>query len=313
MFWINSRANSFIVILFINLFIVTVAVADPFIGEFFSHADGDNYSLKINMTAIGNYQGTLNVDGEISQLNAREIGKILVGSIDEDGDVYQFTATSREDGSFIFTDEDGETLIFKPQNQSKYDTRRPAEHAFDAKQNIASSDNEKSDVYINRIRLTSDKLRALESAYQTRIQNGRYWYDKVCGAWGVEDGPTTGFIMAGLDLPGPMPSDISRGGTGIFINGREIHPMDQRGLHQLFGITYQGNYWLDSQGNLGPVGGPTIVNIVYAIQAAQQQQSGGSVTHGYGSSYGSRGTLSSGGMYSGRTASGKSVFWYPGK
>jgi hypothetical protein len=83
---------------------------------------------------------------------------------------------------------------------------------------------------------------------------------------------------------------------------------------QLFGVTYRGHYWLDANGNLGPVGGPAIANTVSSIQqsqAAQDQQSGGSVTHGYGSAYGARGT-SGGGMYSGRTASGKSVFWYPG-
>ncbi|MBW2481584.1 MAG: hypothetical protein JRF38_16475, partial [Deltaproteobacteria bacterium] len=97
--------------------------------------------------------------------------------------------------------------------------------------------------------------------------------------------------MAGLDLPGPMPSDISGGDTGIFINGREIHPMDQLGLQQLFDITYRGRYWLDDRGNLGVEGGPALVNIVAAIQAAQSRQSGGSTTHGYGSASGARGTL----------------------
>lgn len=61
-------------------------------------------------------------------------------------------------------------------------------------------------------------------------------------------------------------------------------------------------------GNLGPEGGPAIVNLAAAIQAARRQ---GSVTHGYDSTYGARGTVA-GGMYSGRTATGKSVFWYPG-
>lgn len=168
-------------------------------------------------------------------------------------------------------------------------------------------------VYINHIKLSLTQLQALETTYQIHIDNGRYWYDAICGAWGVEGGPTVGFILAGLDLPKPLPPDISGGGTGIFINGREIHVLDQRGLRQLFGVTYPGRYWLDAQGNLGPEGGPAIANIVAAIQAAQQRQatSQGSVTHGYNSAYGARGTLG-GGMYSGRTASGKSVFWYPG-
>lgn len=168
------------------------------------------------------------------------------------------------------------------------------------------------EVYINRVKLSTDQIVSIEEMYSTTIEDGRYWYDRYCGAWGVEDGPTAGFIMAGLDLPGPMPSDISKGGTGIFINGREIHPMDKQGLQQLFGVAYAGYYWLDAAGNLGVVNGPFIVNIVSAIQRAQAAQGGGSVTHGYGGAGGARGTLSGSGMYSGRTASGKSVFWYPG-
>ena len=178
-------------------------------------------------------------------------------------------------------------------------------------ENSAKTGDERN-VYINAVKLEEEKLKALEEAYGTTIENGRYWYDRLCGAWGVEDGPTAGFIMAGLDLPGPMPADISGGGTGIFINGREIHPLDKQGLQQLFGVTYTGHYWLDAQGNLGVEGGPVLVNIVYAILAAQRALQGGSVTHGYGSGGGARGTLSGSGMYSGRSASGKSIFWYPG-
>jgi len=167
------------------------------------------------------------------------------------------------------------------------------------------------EITVNRVPLSAEQIQALEYYYQLHIESGHYWYDLLCGAWGIEEGPTAGFIAAGLNLPGPMPADISGGGTGIFINGREIHPLDQRGLQQLFGITYRGRYWLDAMGNLGMEGGPAIVNIVAAIQQAQMQQSGGSVTHGYGSGGGARGTVG-GGMYSGTTASGKSVFWYPG-
>ncbi len=163
-------------------------------------------------------------------------------------------------------------------------------------------------VYINRARVGASLLRAVETKYGA-IQDGRYWYDVACGAWGVEGGPAAGFLAAGLNLPSPMPVDISGGGTGIWINGREIHPLDQAALHQIFGTTIPGRYWLDAQGNLGPEGGAAIANLATAIQASRG--GGGSVTHGYGSAGGARGTVG-GGMYSGRTATGKSVFWYPG-
>jgi hypothetical protein len=127
------------------------------------------------------------------------------------------------------------------------------------------------------------------------------------GAWGVEGGPTLGFILPNLDLPGPMPADISGGGTGIFINGREIHVQDQMALHQVFGVTIPGRYWLDAQGHLGIEGGMVIANLAAAMQAAAGR--------GYGSATGAGGTVGSdspGFMFSARTLDRKSVFWYSG-
>lgn len=170
-------------------------------------------------------------------------------------------------------------------------------------------------VYFNRVLLSEPQLTQLEGLFQSKIQDGKYWYDKTCGAWGMEGGPTAGFVYPGLDLPGPMPPDISGQGTGLFINGREVHALDQQGLQQLFGAAPQGRYWLDAQGNLGPEGGMAFVNVATAIGQAQSRQGGGSVTHGYPSN-GARGTLGSdgegGSIYSGTDASGKSVFWFPG-
>ena len=146
-------------------------------------------------------------------------------------------------------------------------------------------------IYFNRVQLTDNKIQSLESTLQTQIPDGRYWYDATSGMWGTENGPTVGFVMAGLDLPNPMPADISGAGTGIFINGREIHLLDQQGLQQLLGQINPGRYWLDAQGNMGAEGQPAVVNLAMAMQMAQQQRTTGSVTHGYDSTYGGRGTL----------------------
>lgn len=304
------------IVLFSAMAVFAEAIADPFIGEFVGYADDDQYHLKINKTPDGYYRGVMNVEGDELLLTAKRRGETLVGEVNEHGDIYQFTAIVRKDGALNFTDEDGESVIFRPRDTAELTSKSNAKHPSAAETGSVQSIAEKSEVYINRIKLDVDKLKSLETIYQTRIESGRYWYDQQCGAWGVEGGPTVGFIMAGLDLPGPMPPDISGGGTGIFINGREIHPLDQQGLQQLFGVTYHGQYWLDAQGNLGVADGPVIVNIVAALQASQRQQAGGSITHGYDSPYGARGTLAGDGqgghMYLGRTATGKSVFWYPG-
>lgn len=162
-----------------------------------------------------------------------------------------------------------------------------------------------SNVFINRQALSAEQVADFERQYQTKLVDGRYWYDQNCGAWGLEGGPTAGFIIASLPLPGPMPQDVSGGGTGIFINGRELHPVDRQALINLFGKALPGRYWLDGYGNLGAEGGGVLVNLAVAAQQAGQQttQSGsGTVSTG-----------SSGAMFSGRSLStGKPTFWYAG-
>ena len=137
-----------------------------------------------------------------------------------------------------------------------------------------------AEVVINRVRIPEDTLRLLEQQFQTRVPGGRYWYDRSSGAWGQEGGPTLGFTIADLPLGGRLPADISGGGTGVFINGREIHPVDLQGLSQLVGPVQRGRYWLDAQGNAGYEGGPAIANL--RLLAMQLYRQGGGVGQNYG-------------------------------
>ncbi len=56
--------------------------------------------------------------------------------------------------------------------------------------------------------------------------------DAATGARGGESGATQGRLAPGLPLPAPMPADASGGGrgllTGVFIIGRELHPLELR-------------------------------------------------------------------------------------
>jgi hypothetical protein len=243
------------------------------------------------------------ISGDATSHNGEELG--FVAKFEADGNLYLkiFPCDESDNPDYSAS----KTLIFARQGAA------PAGQAEQTARSAAASGGKVAttrEVYINRVKVDNATLQALETQHKIPIQNGRYWYDATCGAWGVEGGPTAGFIYPGLNLPRPMPVDISQGGTGIFINGREIHALDQRALQQIFGTTIPGRYWLDARGNLGPEGGGAIANLAAAIAAGKGGQSG-SVTHGYGKAYGSRGTIA-GGMYSGRTATGKSVLWYPG-
>jgi hypothetical protein len=115
-------------------------------------------------------------------------------------------------------------------------------------------------VVINGVRLSDDHVDTLEDMYHTHMRDGTYWYDRICGAWGVEGGPTLGFMQAGLDMGGPLRADASHGDTGVFINGRELHRLDVVGLRQL-GPVLAGRYWVDAMGNFGFEGGMMIGNL----------------------------------------------------
>ena len=279
---------------------VESAAADAYTGSFSGWLEGEEYQLSISQNDTGQYQGELRVAGVVLPLDARRFGDRIAGRIGGADGSFEFVA-KLQGNALVFEDEEGVMIRFQ----------RDIDSSSDIGSDQAGSDAQldQRQVYINRVQLDLVSLQELELQNDLPIADGRYWYDSDTGAWGVEGGPTAGLIYPGLPLPTPMPADISGGGTGIFINGREIHPLDQQALYQLFGITYRGDFWMDSQGNLGYVGGPAIANVLQASREAQS--GGGSVTHGYDSTYGGRGTVG-GGMYSGRSATGKSVFWYPG-
>ncbi|HUS29081.1 MAG TPA: hypothetical protein VMZ53_11240 [Kofleriaceae bacterium] len=118
-------------------------------------------------------------------------------------------------------------------------------------------------------------IEALERQWGIRAQDGDYWYDNTTGATGLWGGPMVSLLPAGLALGGPMPAHASGGGngalTGVFVNGRELHPYDVTRLQQLVGQVYQGRWWVDAQGNFGQEGGAMLGNL-YALQ---QKRSGG--------------------------------------
>lgn len=113
----------------------------------------------------------------------------------------------------------------------------------------------------------------MERAWNTAVLDGRYWYDRANGAWGSEGGPCTGFIQAGLPLGRPLMANASGGGTGVYVNGRELHPQDVFALTRVMQV-WPGRYWVDAIGNFGWEGGPAVGNLAAAMQMPGAQQGG---------------------------------------
>lgn len=120
-------------------------------------------------------------------------------------------------------------------------------------------------------------LRQLETQIGI-VPPGHYWYDTMSGAAGAVGGPAAAYLGPGLALGGTMPAGASGGGdgrtTGVFVNGRELHPLDVAGLRR-YGPVYPGRYWWDRFGNVGLEGGPMLFNF-YAVLQQQSAGSGGS-------------------------------------
>jgi len=129
-------------------------------------------------------------------------------------------------------------------------------------------------------------LKKIETMYGGKpTPPGEYWYDPTSGAAGAWGGPTLGFLPAKMDLGGPLPSNASGGGngmlTGVFINGREIHPIDYKVLLNMYGQVLPGRWWVDGNGNAGKEGGPALMNLVALAQQRQAQGKGSGASSYY--------------------------------
>jgi hypothetical protein len=125
-------------------------------------------------------------------------------------------------------------------------------------------------VTVNRVELTADIQQAL-AQYGIQVAPGDYWYDAASGLFGLMGGPGLGFTMPNLQLGGALSADASGGGsgvlTGVFVNGRELHPQDVAALSAL-GPVYPGRYWLRFDGWYGLEGGMPLGNLIYLAQQA---------------------------------------------
>lgn len=130
-------------------------------------------------------------------------------------------------------------------------------------------------VEINGKSLSGKELEKVEKAYKIHIPDADYWYDPVLGAWGARGGPTMGFILPGLELGGPLPADASGTGTGIFVNGRELHPLDVMALQQVTGPIMPGRYFITANGLAGIEGGPPLWNLLAMMQSPGGASGGG--------------------------------------
>ena len=122
-------------------------------------------------------------------------------------------------------------------------------------------------IVVNGQELSSQQGNGLMQLYGP-IPAGNYWYDRVSGLWGMIGGPSTGQILPNLDIGGPMQAGVSGGGTGVYVNGRELHVQEVARLQQIYGGVLPGRYWMNAYFIGGHEGGPATFNLSAAASAA---------------------------------------------
>jgi hypothetical protein len=134
-------------------------------------------------------------------------------------------------------------------------------------------------IVVNTVPLTDETVQALQRIYPVPIQPGRYWYDAVSGAYGLEGGPIAGQMLPGLRLGGPLRADASRGTSGVFINGRQLTLGEKSYLEQTCRTpVVAGRYWVTAQGLGGYEGRPASFNLAQCGGSSGQSGGRGSST-----------------------------------
>jgi hypothetical protein len=126
-------------------------------------------------------------------------------------------------------------------------------------------------------------VEAIERAVNYRLPDGAYWYDRTSGAAGVWGGPIAVILPAGMPLGGKLPANASGGGkgrtTGVFVNGRELHPTDVAAFQWLFDSPVpRGSFTIDYTGRITNERGAFVASIGDAI-ARKKRAAGGNRAH----------------------------------
>jgi hypothetical protein len=246
----SMRSIGSVIVTWLGLGCTALVWAGGLAGRYIAEED-PAMTLALEELANGDVSGTLTEEGVTIALRGRTGAGGIVGTAGTAGDSVPFRA-SMADGRLLFElgdAEESERLMFRAAGSAAADV--PARR-----------------VVINGQRLGAEELARAEQVYGIRIADAEYWYDPVLGAWGPRNGPTMGFIAAGLPLGGPLAADASGGGTAVFVNGREIHPYDLTALQRITGPIAPGRYFITAQGLAGPEGGPPLWNLV-ALAATQ--------------------------------------------
>ena len=159
-------------------------------------------------------------------------------------------------------------------------------------------------VFVNNVEITDGEQTRIREQYGLSLPPGRFWYDRLSGAWGMDGTPALGMTRPGLEIGGPLPEDATVKKSGllgflnrsrIHVNGRELAAGEAQWLAQVLVqgrvMLWAGRYGLDAQGNFSQEGGPPLVNLPQLLTSIQAYMTMQQAFAGQGQGGGGQGYL----------------------
>jgi hypothetical protein len=78
-------------------------------------------------------------------------------------------------------------------------------------------------VFVNNVEISAAEQERIFQQHGLRFPAGRFWYDRMSGAWGCDGTPAFGLTRAGLEIGGSLPEDatVKAGGMlGFLMHSR---------------------------------------------------------------------------------------------
>ncbi len=250
------------------------ASSQDFSGSFTSRSDAGSAILTLKNNPSGDYAGTLESTAMTLAVKGKVKHNILSGTVGDESEGLGFRAQwNGKQLSFTMfeVDERGnpiaettETLTFQRSSSSPSVSQKSGEQSVGV-------------VIINGVALSNEQIAGIEKTYGVKPKPGSYWYDAKSGLYGVVGYPAYGYMRPNHRF-GSMKSNVSKGTTGVFINGRELPTLEYTVWSYMVGSWIQpGKYWLDHQGNAGYEGNPTaVINLFVAAKQNGYHGQGGS-------------------------------------
>ena len=240
------------------------AFSQDFAGSFTCQTETGLVMLTLKSKANGEYAGTLEATGLSLSVLGKVKQKVLEGRVGGESESFGFRAQWRDKQlSFEMYDVDDEGNPVSESKESLTFQRTSSSGGASVK----PTEQSRGGVVVNGVSLSEAQVAEIEKTYGVRPKEGKYWYDAKSGLYGVVGFPAYGYMQPNHRF-GSMKSNVSKGTTGVFINGRELPPMEYTVWSYIVGSWIQpGRYWLDHEGNAGYEGNPApVINLFVAAK-----------------------------------------------